>query len=816
MEKKDWINIGILTLFLLLIVLIITNGGYYYGSTLDWSNQHFFIPEYFRTLFYDTFDLLPDYAFNLGSGQNIYYFAYYGLLNPFILISYLFPFIKMIDYIMISSILIVIIDIILLYKWLKSRKYNSSTCFIATMIFLCASPIIFHSHRHIMFVSYMPFILMALMGVDKYFKENKKWLLALSVFLIIMTNYFFSVGALVAIVIYGIFVYLEQKKLSLSEFLKEGFKFLYPIIIGILMASIILLPVFYTLLNGRDSTTQVDLINLLVPNFSFNTLTYSGYSMGLTAISLLFILNSLFKEKKYQFLAISLLLLLTMPITNYILNGTLYLNTKVFIPFIPLIILLSAESMKNISNFEYKKVLLAILLIVILSWFTDSFSRLSFYYDLAFSFILLIIFKYYKKIVYIAIIFVFAFSLKVNIEDELVLKDTIKDLGVTITDDSIYRTGNLIDSSLNVNNIYNINYNSTNLYSSVFNKKYNRFYFDVFNNPITYRNRSITSFSDNLLFNNYMGVKYIVSNYELGSDYTLIQKQDNSKLYLSNNSYPIGYITTETTNIEDYNKLNYPDNIYHIMKSAVVKDSKTTIDSKVKKIKLDYSIVTNNTDMQYKNGIYYFNIKDSSSMQVKTNISDDQILFIRFDMLYSEKCSVADTSITINGVKNKLTCSSWKYHNQNYTFDYLLYNNNDILNILFSKGRYEITNIKVYTLDKNELNQKIIPFAIDKNLTKGDNIVGTISAQDGYFILQVPYDLGYKIYLNGELTDYEEVNDGLIGFKIKKGDYEIKITYEAPYKKIGLAVSLFALVIFIFNAVKDGKNGKNFSNNTLL
>ena len=34
---------------------------------------------------------------NLGGGQNIYNFAYYGLYNPVILLSYALPFVKMGD-----------------------------------------------------------------------------------------------------------------------------------------------------------------------------------------------------------------------------------------------------------------------------------------------------------------------------------------------------------------------------------------------------------------------------------------------------------------------------------------------------------------------------------------------------------------------------------------------------------------------------------------------------------------------------------------------------------------------------------------------
>ena len=96
--KKDIFAIFIYILTFVVIYLILTTDNHLFASNVDFRTQHYLIPEYFRNQFYNTHDLLPDFAFNLGGGQNIYYLSYYGLLNPIILISYLFPNIKMIDY----------------------------------------------------------------------------------------------------------------------------------------------------------------------------------------------------------------------------------------------------------------------------------------------------------------------------------------------------------------------------------------------------------------------------------------------------------------------------------------------------------------------------------------------------------------------------------------------------------------------------------------------------------------------------------------------------------------------------------------------
>ena len=63
-----------------------------FGAKVDWVSQHSVLPDYFRRQFYETGNLFPEFAANIGGGQNIYNFSYYGLLSPVILPSYLLPF----------------------------------------------------------------------------------------------------------------------------------------------------------------------------------------------------------------------------------------------------------------------------------------------------------------------------------------------------------------------------------------------------------------------------------------------------------------------------------------------------------------------------------------------------------------------------------------------------------------------------------------------------------------------------------------------------------------------------------------------------
>ena len=173
LNKKDYLYILLTLIIPIGFIIYLLCKGYIFGSEIDWANQHIVITEYFRSMFYKTGHLIPHLALNLGMGQNIFYFTYYGLLSPIILLSYLLPFIPMYIYMLIAVFLSITASSILFYKWINN-KYNSEIAFISTLMLILNSTYIYQCHRHIMFVIYMPFMLLALRSVDLYIEKKKQ------------------------------------------------------------------------------------------------------------------------------------------------------------------------------------------------------------------------------------------------------------------------------------------------------------------------------------------------------------------------------------------------------------------------------------------------------------------------------------------------------------------------------------------------------------------------------------------------------------------------------------------------------------------
>ncbi len=823
-NNKDRINILILISLFLIMVLFLTKFKFLYGSVLDWETQHWTFAEYFRILFYKTHNLFPSFAFNIGAGENIYNFSYYGLLNPIVLISYLLPFIKMVDYIMLTSILSIIASIILFYKWLKNNNNSSFLCFIGTLLLLVSGPLIFHSHRHIMFVNYMPFLILGLMSIDKYFKEKIRYPLIISVFLIIMTSYYYSIPSLIVLVIYGIYVYVRDNLVTIKGFFTDGFKFLMPIITGILLASVILLPTLYTLFIGRSSNTvSIEIKELLLPSINLNYMLYGSYSMGLTAISVLSIIYGFISKKKENIFASSIIsIFILFPIFGYILNGFLYINAKVFIPFIPLIVFMICIFLNDLfkNKIDIKK-LIIITVILSICAYLFGYKTTNYYIDISIT-LLMLIWYYFKKFKWGLIISTtltgIIVMISLNVGDTLMsIKDynyifnkDIDKLYESINNKNIYRSSNLVDSLVTSNKTYD-NYYGTSTYSSGYNSYYKDFYTNIFANPISHRNHMILGQIDNPLWNTYMGIKYIVNDKKM-NEYKEYDTKGNYTLYENELVYPLGYARKEIMSKKEYESLDYPINIEALFKYTIV--DKNIENTNFKGTAKEYNIDLSNIDIDYKlkNNHYIFKLNNSKNIKIALDKKlDNQVLLIRFNMNYEETCKNGDTTITINGVKNTLTCRSWKYKNNNNTFDYVLYNPTS-LDIELSKGKFDISDIKTFILDYDTISNEIPNldvFMFNKDKTIGDTITGNITVKNNsYFSLSIPYDKGFKIFVDNKEINYELVNTSFIGFPINKGKHNIKIVYKSPLKDISLMLSIGGLIILIIYIVLD-KRGKN-------
>ena len=772
--KSDKKNYLIILLYGIILIVVMLGFNNLYGSSTDWISQHSVIPDYFRKIFYETGNLAPDLAINIGAGQNIFNYSYYGLLSPVILMSYFLPFLNMTTYIIIASILLYLASGILMYKFLKNNTSDNKLSLVLSL---------------------------ALIGVDKYIKSNKSFILMISIFLIIMTNYYYSIPAIIVVLLYGVYKLFDKKEFNLKEFLIDVFKASIRIIVPILMAAIILIPTAYVIMNsGRLSDVSNSLIDLIYPNLK--EVVYKSFSMGITAIFLLAPIGLIVTKKKKRsevFLGVSTLIITLIPVFMYALNGFLYIRGKVLIPFVVIYIIILALFIKNIKdkNINYKALGVGALILILFALF-DNYKDdvlICFSIDVIISFILILLFNKYQKnyILYIPIIlFLLVSSIINNTNEEYVSIDRYENINSSdvitlldsINDHGYYRSINEnfpLDTS---NKYYNENYYSATIYSSNYNNNYWNFYNFGVGNNIVYRNLFVSAGTKNELFNNLMGIKYVLSNDNPGLGYEKVASSGDLNLYYNKLAFPLVYVTDNVGSSEVYESLEFPYNVDYMLNSPIVDGGYVDYESHIEQ--LDWGLDES----------YSFKLDESTTYNYELpEAISNKYLIITFDMDYNEACSRGDTTITINGEANKLTCRSWRYHNQNHTFEYVLSSNEDIrdLEIEISKGRFEISNINIYTMDYREINYEEID---DLNIDKGSSkITGKVEAEnDSYVITSIPYDEGFSVMVDDEEVNAEIVNSAFVGFRVPAGSHKIEISYNSPGKLLGILVSIIGLL----------------------
>ena len=801
LNKKDKLNLVIIIITFLIFILIITRFTNYYGSLLDWEAQHIAIPNTIRTLFYQNFNLFPDFILNIGAGQNIYYLSYYGLFNPYILISYFLPFIKMVDFISVIGMLIPIISAILTYIWLRKR-YDEKISFMTTILFIFSMSLSFHSHRHIMFINYMPFLILGLFGIDKKYDKNESSLLVISIFLIAISSFYYSISSYIVLIIYYIFKYLEkEEKIVIKDLFFKLLNLSLNFIHGILLSSIVLLPTAAVILNGREKTSvAINFIETLIPKINLLYFLYNPYGVGLTLISIVAIIYSLIsKDLKYKFLSIILFLIMLFPVFNYILNALMYIDAKILIPFLPLIILVIANFLSKLTkNLISDKELIFIMLITAISIIN---STMYIYIDLI---VLSIVFFLYKKIkkdfiLHSIMLLVITVSVIFSLNDPLVDKKTFdKDYQslknivnyIRKNDKSLYRIAIDYKNEAFINQIFdNSEVLISTIYSSLNNKNYSNFYYEELLNNIKHRNRVITTTTLSDYYLSSLSNKYIVTKTTLINK-KLIKKIDNYNIYLNEEYKPMFYFSNNLISEEYYDKLKYYQKPLSLMNYDVVKEAKNEIDLKIEKIN-DINLVKTGEYLEEKDKKYSINLG-----KVKT-------LFVRINMYDSPSCKSKDTYIDINNIRNKLTCKSWKYHNKNYTFDYLT--TSDVLNIKIKKGKYYIKDYEIYEIkDFNILKQK------ELNVEYKDSLFTSKVSfkEDGYFITSIPYDKGFKAYIDKKEVEVEKVNKAFVGFKVPKGEHSIVLKFTSPLKKESLIITFISFIVYLYLLWKEKNNEK--------
>lgn len=802
-----------------------------FASSVDWISQHSVFPDYFRQQFYETGQLFLEFAPNLGGGQNIYNFSYYGLYSPVILLSYLLPFIKMSDYLMGASVACLAASVLLMYRWLEVQGFAPAVRLTVSVMFLLAGPMIFHSYRHVMFVNYMPFLCMAFLGIDRYYRSGHRGLYMAGVFLMIMTSFYFSIGGLLVLALYGVFSCPSRRRFA--------FFHLIPTTIAAVLASgVLLVPTALVLLMRNGSAGTVDMQKLLIPNASPTRFVYGSYGVGLTTLTLTALWTELW-DKERRWLCLGCLVVLLLPVFTWLLNGGLYARDKALIPFLPLLCLLTAVYLQKQQEREisFSVSLTGYLITMSLCAFyflRDSGTNTEMWYLLLVeSGLLLICFLCYWRWRYLVLLLappilclaMFGGVLHSRqgkiLEREVYMAETDAALGMKISEvlqaeSGMYRLeqgGGYTQRHADLNRVWNSRQWITSVYSSSYQQEYQRFREEAFKVEEPFRNEMMQAASKNPLFHKFMGVKYVVE-----------RDEDTGEIQVDTREHtaPVIYATDRLISPKSYMQLDFPYNQIALMQYAVAAggnwqdtDWEQELCACAKKTCVS---ISEHTGLKKIGSSYH--IQSDQTIKAKLSVSDEptqvqRLLYLQFQVKNNR--SGKDVTVTVNGIRNRLSARSHIYYNGNTTFTYVtaLSPSKTDVNISFGAGNYEIFGLQSFLGNAELLEDESLycsAFQPDWTATKGNRICGDIQVeQPGFLITSIPYDRGFQVLIDGTRTAVQRVNTAFLGAPISAGTHRIEICYRAPGARAGKLMSCIGILLWGLLLVLDCRNNRRAS-----
>lgn len=296
MNKSNKKNlILIITIFLVLVIFMFIK----YYSGIDNS-------------YYDKVGNLNTFIFDLGN-NNIYYYIYIGIFNISTFIVMFFSFINTKYLILATNIVNLLMSVLLFYKLLKNNRFNYNICFYGTIIFMISY--LSNIFNEVIYLNYLPFLILGLLSIDKFIKENDKKLFIFSIVMIGCTNY----KCLLLSNILFLFYYLYKIK-NINN--KKILNFILLLIIVNTFLSFIYLPILLYNYEGY------------IPN----------YKNEINILMVFSIIMLLFNKKEKP--------LLLFLILGLILNYIFKINISVFYP---LYCLSTCIILKNIYELKIKK-----------------------------------------------------------------------------------------------------------------------------------------------------------------------------------------------------------------------------------------------------------------------------------------------------------------------------------------------------------------------------------------------------------------------------------------------------------------------------
>ncbi len=838
------------------------------GKSLVWKtdglSQHYPVLMYYGELLRGLLsgDGFPMVDFRLGLGfDTITTIHYYALGDPLDLLA---VFMAGKASVFLYNLLILLrfylagISYILLMKYWKQQGTGIAA---GALIYTFCGYAFFAGVRHPFFLNPMIYLPLLILGAEKVFRREKPYLLIIMTMISAISNFYFFYVLSVILVAYIIIryftLYRKSCKNILTGFLMTGLRTGGCYLLGVTMASGILLPVLYAFSqNGRLNMSPEALTgffhysrryyltflqSFFAPGISPGYWTQLSFCAVIIVSLAIMILNRSYHRLLPYYLLISAGLFI--PGFGYFMNGFSYIANRwgfLFSLLIAYTFTLTYDRILHLKRKEQGFIILEVILygITVLGFTSERSAKYTFYILLFLALVILLLqtgwFRARRTVGSIILYILVLSSLGFNgyafysghftdyVSEFLSSSqvDSMSSKGVLtlvsdLSDDSFYRVEIYGDKAQNEAIISD--YHDVTAYYSLMDGKVTSYLSQLELHSqkaaIRFDNMNSRTILDALAC-----VKYFVTTNKAAVPYgyRLLRETGtgDESYYLFENEYalPLGYTYDSYMLAGDYDKLSALEKQNALME-AVILEAPT-----------DYA---RRSSYNPKEGIE--ELEKHISPEDKIRLTEDTIAIKKKDsdiMIEFEAQPNCETYLRLRNfnIKGTLdTAASFSVKGSPGTKKTVVvrspYNTfyfgkeNHLINLGYSeegissakltfqtrvKFRYE--DIEVYSVSMSNYAaqaERLREYSLQNVVRKNNYIRGDVELDTrGVLVLSIPYSKGWSATVDGAEAQLLNANLLNMGLQLEPGSHHIELKYETPYLRIGFLVSCAAFLVF--------------------
>lgn len=829
-EKKNrGTNIYVMSFvvpLIIMVVIFIIRGIFPFGQQSffngDLYHQYFPFLKELNSIIKSGGSLM--YSWRAGLGTNfLAMFAYY-LATPTNLLSLIVPEGFLIEFISYMSLIKMGLAGLTFSHYLRKKFNTNSNAIILFSLGYSMCAYFAAYNWNVMWLDCLIMIPLIILGLDRLVNEGKMSLYIISLGFCIYSNYYLSIMVCMFVVLYYIVLFVGAK-----HKLRSIWQFACSSLLAGGIATVLILPEIGSMAYSEFTTGTIPTVlksyfsmfeafarQLMMVDLELGLDHWPNIYCGVAIIILLFLYMftgkvSLKERIPKIILTVFMLFSFSYNIPNYIWHGLNYPNSypaRQSFLYIFLILTMGFEAYLHIKETKWIWLILSGVLgggIIGLAYVfvnDDAFSIWTYLCSglaMAIFFVLLLIYKKSKSLrktalYLVSLVFVIievtgnmmytsvGTVSRTNYVNEMDKYSALSDY-IKKADTSFYRVEKT--TRVTQNDSMLSSYDSATLFSSVSNSLVKEFYarYGLKCSKVFYCADGATP-----LISSMLGVKYTMGQFETTDD-PMYEKQLNCEdAYLYKNKYylPLGFCIPEQN-------LKLTPNPKDLLKES-----------------------------QKRNRSGYPVFDDLNELAKKLGATED--LFVKIEVVNSSGSTVIEVpsdgrvySYTSNGNIKKLTAlwgpktETYSGYTDNYICDLGSHKAGDIITLSTSDITNTLSTTAVIFNEEafNKLYEQLNSSTLKIAEMNDTYIKGTVSTNESKdLFLSIPYNLNWKVKVDGIETNYSAFDDTFISIPITSGTHTIELIYQDKLFIIGLVISLVSLGIWLTICIYERKKDK--------